>query len=543
MSSMKEAAMTSWQMWRRWLVGVGVVLLFAATLTHTYAAPPQQNGSRTYNETGKTVAGGFLTFFDQHGGVTLLGYPITNEIVEGGKTVQYFQRGRLEYHPENPAAFRVQLGLVGQELHGQATPAVAPLTQTASLRVRYFTETGHNVTNVFLDFWNRNGGVDSFGFPLGEAFTRDGVTYQWFQRARFEYRGGRLQLGLIGTERYNGNTATPNAPLPADNVRRRQFPETGQTVQGAFLDYWEQKGGMARFGNPLSGEFTENGKTVQYFEYARFEYNPAGPANARVQLGLLGSEIHGVEPATPQFAPPWNRNFRYFNETGHTVSNAFLRYFDANGGVEFFGYPITETYEEGGATIQWFQRRKLMYVNNAVREEALGRTRFNPNNEGRFEPEQIFLLYLNDNATVADKLGKGLEDAQNPTVAYQPFEGGQMLWRSDTNQIFVLCNDGSWQVYDNPWRPGKPASANLRPPTDRYEPLLGLGEVWRSLGAQGGKLGWATDVQYDGRGTVQRFQFGTMLYNPVNDRIYVMYANDGWFDNENLYPNFTPEQP
>ncbi len=537
--------MTSWRVWRRWLMGIGVLVMMAATLSQTYAAPPQQSASRTFTETGKTVSSGFLTFFDQHGGLAILGYPITNEILENGKTVQYFQRARLEWHPENASAYRVQLGLVGQEIHGQATPAVTPLRESATLKVRYFTETGHNVTNIFLDYWTRNGGLDSFGFPLGEAFTRDGTTYQWFQRARFEYRNNKLQLGLIGTERYNGNTTTPapNAPLPADNVRRRQFPETGQTVQGAFLDYFEQKGGVARFGNPLSGEFNENGKSVQYFEYARFEWNPGSPPATRVLLGLLGSELHGVESAVPAFAPPWNSNFRYFSETGHTVSNAFLRYFNANGGVEFFGYPITETYEEGGATIQWFQRRKLLYVNNAVREEALGRTRFNPDQEGRFEPEQIFLLYLTDNASVRDKLGKGLEDAQNPTVAYQPFEGGQMLWRSDTNQICVLYNDGGWQVYANPWRPGDPASANLRPPTNRYEPLLGLGAVWRSIGAQGSKLGWATDEQLDGRGTVQRFQFGTMLYNPVNDRLYVLYANAGWFDRENLYPNFVPEQP
>lgn len=524
--------------WRPWVAMLVLVGLMMATGAYASAAPAQQTASRYFAQTGQTVSGGFLAYFDRYGGIGVFGYPITAEIVEGGETVQYFQRARMEWHPNNPAAYQVQLGLLGTQLHGEAAPRVARLASSSSLRVRYFNETGHNVTNVFLDFWSRNGGVDILGYPLGEAFTRDGVTYQWFQRARLEYRNRRVELGLLGTEVRNGgsNTPIPAAPLPADTVRRRQFPETGQTVQGAFLDYWEQRGGMARFGYPISGEFTDGGKTIQYFEYARFEY-----ASGQVQLGLLGSELHGVEPPVNNFAPPWNTNFRYFPETGHNVTNAFLRYFQSNGGVEMFGYPITEAYSEGGATVQWFQRRKLIFT-DVVREEALGRTRFNPDSEGRFAPQQIFLRLVTDNPTIASKLGTGLEDAQNPTIAHQPFENGQMLWRSDTNQIYVLFNDGSWQVYDNPWRPGEPASANLTPPADRFEPLLGFGEVWRSLGSAGGKLGWATDAQYDGRGTAQRFQFGALIYNPVNDRLYTMFAGQNWADVANLYPDFTPAQ-
>jgi hypothetical protein len=540
--------MTSWRIGQRWWILAVLFLTFFTTVSGVVAAPPSQSNSRYFSQTGQTVSGGFLTFFDKYGGVAIFGYPITGEIFEEGETVQYFQRARLEWHPDNPPAYRVQLGLVGQDLHGEAAPRVQPLAATSNRRVRYFNETGHNVTNVFLDFWNANGGLDVFGYPLGEAFTRDGVTYQWFQRARFEYRNNRVELGLIGLELRTGDTRAPsapipNAPLPTDNVRRRQFPETGQTVQGAFLDYWERRGGAARFGYPISGEFTEGTKTVQYFEYARFEYVPTNPAGSQVLLGLLGTEIHGVEPPVNNFAPPWNTNYRYFPETGHMVSNAFLRYFNANGGLELFGYPITEAYSEGGATIQWFQRRKLIFANDTVREEALGRVRFNPDNEGRFQPQQIFLLLVTDNPTIGTKLGKGLEDAQNPTIAYQPFEGGQMVWRGDTNQIFVFHNDSSWQVYDNPWRPGEPVSANLQPPAERYEPVLGFGEVWRSLGASGSKLGWATGTQSDGRGTAQRFQFGTMLYNPVNDLMYVMYSGQNWLEYDNLYPNFTPQQP
>jgi hypothetical protein len=54
------------------------------------------------------------------------------------------------------------------------------------------------------------------------------------------------------------------------------FPQTGQRVCGKFLQYWQQHGGLAQQGYPISGEFVEtselNGKpyTVQYFERAVF---------------------------------------------------------------------------------------------------------------------------------------------------------------------------------------------------------------------------------------------------------------------------------
>src|SRR3712207_6724030 len=58
------------------------------------------------------------------------------------------------------------------------------------------------------------------------------------------------------------------------------FPQTGHRVCGKFLQYWNQHGGLAQQGYPISEEFVEtstlNGKpyTVQYFERAVFEMHP-----------------------------------------------------------------------------------------------------------------------------------------------------------------------------------------------------------------------------------------------------------------------------
>src|SRR3954454_1885424 len=73
------------------------------------------------------------------------------------------------------------------------------------------------------------------------------------------------------------------------------FPETGKTVCGRFLQYWQQNGGLAQQGFPLTNEFKEvsdlNGQeyTVQYFERAVFEMHLENKAPYDVLLSQLGT--------------------------------------------------------------------------------------------------------------------------------------------------------------------------------------------------------------------------------------------------------------
>jgi len=88
----------------------------------------------------------------------------------------------------------------------------------------------------------------------------------------------------------------------------RTFPETGHTVRGRFLQYWEQHGGLAQQGFPLTEEMTEvsdlNGKTytVQYFERAVFELHPENQPPNNVLLSLLGTFALQAKQ-TPQATP------------------------------------------------------------------------------------------------------------------------------------------------------------------------------------------------------------------------------------------------
>jgi hypothetical protein len=150
-------------------------------------------------------------------------------------------------------------------------------------------------------------------------------------------------------------------PVLADD-HTRFFPETGMSVSFGFKRYFEERGGLEVFGYPITPEVQEHGFTVQYFQRARFEYHPEHAGTIyEVQLGLLG-DILTSDREFPKAAPVTNTETqRYFPETGHIVSGAFLRFFNTRGGLDIFGYPISEVIQENGRSVQYFQRSRFEY--------------------------------------------------------------------------------------------------------------------------------------------------------------------------------------
>jgi hypothetical protein len=153
---------------------------------------------------------------------------------------------------------------------------IAPENLPAATTV-YFPQTGHHLSNRagFLDFWRANGQLVVFGYPLTEEIVHEGRVVQYFERARFEHHPElagtpwEIQLGLLGKELAAGSEAVL-APQPGV----RYFPETQHTLYGEFQDFWERRGNVNLFGYPITEEFEEHGRAVQYFERARFEYHP-----------------------------------------------------------------------------------------------------------------------------------------------------------------------------------------------------------------------------------------------------------------------------
>lgn len=66
----------------------------------------------------------------------------------------------------------------------------------------------------------------------------------------------------------------------------------------------------------------------------------------------------------------------------------------------------------------------------------------------------------------------------NVQAAYQAFQNGAMLWRGDTRQIFVLYNDGTYQIYSDTWTPDQPVDTGETALNGLILPARGFGKVW-----------------------------------------------------------------
>ncbi len=86
-----------------------------------------------FPQTGHTLAFGFRDYWQEHGGLRIFGYPISQEFTENDYTVQYFERARFEYHPNNPPQYQVLLGLLGSTAANQANVNRAPLPRNNSV--------------------------------------------------------------------------------------------------------------------------------------------------------------------------------------------------------------------------------------------------------------------------------------------------------------------------------------------------------------------------------------------------------------------------
>jgi hypothetical protein len=177
----------------------------------------------------------------------------------------------------------------------------------AQTRQRCFGETGYCISGPILSYWERNGGLPVFGYPITPLRTETVEGWsgpvQWFERDRLEDHGrsgvlaGRLGAQLLDLQ---GRPWQGLERPPAAQRGCRLFPETGHTLCGAFLNYWRDNGGLERFGYPISepteetlanGDGTWTG-TVQYFERRRLEWHPENAGTRyEVLLGLLGREI------------------------------------------------------------------------------------------------------------------------------------------------------------------------------------------------------------------------------------------------------------
>jgi hypothetical protein len=199
---------------------------------------------------------------------------------------------------------------------------------------RCFAATGYCASGRILEFWEQNGGLPVFGYPItpqrSEEIEGQTLEVQWFERNRLELHPENappydVLLGRLGVEVLE-QRGTDWQSFPSDGAPQegcRYFEGSGQNVCGEILAAWRADGldldqdglsgeneaeNLALFGIPISQPRTEtledgNEYTVQWFERARFEIHPENPPEFRVLLGLLGNEMQVVPDNSPTFPP------------------------------------------------------------------------------------------------------------------------------------------------------------------------------------------------------------------------------------------------
>ncbi len=237
----------------------------------------------------------------------------------------------------------------------------------------------------------------------------------------------RLALGLaagalgaaVGTGRrvaaVQESRVAPVAIAAVDQLPAEVFPpelgqteyqvyvqETGHTVRGTMLDYWRATGAASIYGLPISEPFaSSDGLYSQAFENAILQFRPdvlwtddptvrlfpLGSVAMRARLGGFGADerrfggggdrrdfaFRPVDPNGSSAANAWNSGGLYNEVTGHTLTDEYLAFWQANEGWFYLGDPISQPFLDRGKRVQYFDGGVLTSNGEVATLAPLGR--------------------------------------------------------------------------------------------------------------------------------------------------------------------------
>ncbi len=359
------------------------LILSQAVIARSSDVPSEWGGAYDYDALGQL--NDFVT-------VMAYDYNSVNSPQPGSVAPIWWVDEVLDYARSRIASEKIYLGVpfYGRDWNVDEGPPAESLDFTAASRL--MAEQDHVV----------GGFSPSEGSPWFRYHDDDGDLHEvWYENA--ESLQGRLDLALnhgiggfaawrIGQEDPRSwqiiagveTPATPVGPASA-GADAEYFELTGHTLAGEFLDYWETEGGLTRFGYPRTEVFREydpivqDSFLVQYFERARFEYHPEYVGTeSEVLLGHVGRWAlaeRGIDPWLTATAPIDDRT--HLPESGHTLGGAFHDYWQAQGGLVRFGYPLSEEIversdEDGNVyVVQYFERARMELHTDSATGETL----------------------------------------------------------------------------------------------------------------------------------------------------------------------------
>jgi hypothetical protein len=204
-----------------------ILAIFAAAIP----ASGQDQG-RYFPETGHTLDLAFADLFDDLGGLVYLGYPITDSFIdpESGFLIQFTQNAQFNLAPQTTAGpLQASLNPLG-ELLG---PWEAPLPDDGIPIGRfpgcqYYRPSGHRVCYAFLEYFERNGGAERFGYPISEIRIENERMVQYFQGFRLDWYPDlppdqRIQIAPLGSMMFETRSLPRNLLRPSLPQRAAEY--------------------------------------------------------------------------------------------------------------------------------------------------------------------------------------------------------------------------------------------------------------------------------------------------------------------------------
>lgn len=169
-----------------------------------------------------------MDYFDAHGGLEILGYPITDAFLDywTGLLIQYTQNSRLELYPEpSSSTLEVRLKELGVQFVGErALERSTAFSAGSAGQCEYYELTGHSVCFAFLEFYRAKGGPQLFGYPVSEFTIENDRLVQYFQGFRLDWYpenpiGDQVQVAPLGRMHFDrmGYDRDLLSPKPPSN--------------------------------------------------------------------------------------------------------------------------------------------------------------------------------------------------------------------------------------------------------------------------------------------------------------------------------------
>ena len=155
-------------------------------------------------ETGHHMLGVFARFWHNTGGSRIVGYPITETLIEDGLRTQYFENFKLQYAPSEAGNGGIRVVPIGRQF--------APASLTA-------IQQPQPLWPAFASFYDANHGAVLLGLSLGQPVRANRRWIQWFENGRLEARGTpeavyAVQATAVGVEAAGDSGADTRSVSP-----------------------------------------------------------------------------------------------------------------------------------------------------------------------------------------------------------------------------------------------------------------------------------------------------------------------------------------